>query len=110
MAAVKVPVGGASGFVGRPRCATLAETGHDVAAATRHPGCYNGAISELLFSLLVKRAPGQARLDLGKRWQSRFLSGLAAECAIVQASGGLALCERRVAIRCTSPPRSVCGP
>jgi hypothetical protein len=40
---VKVLVGGASGFVGRRLCATLAETGHDVAAMTRHPGSYDGA-------------------------------------------------------------------
>jgi uncharacterized protein YbjT (DUF2867 family) len=43
VAAVKVLVGGASGFVGRRLCATLAETGHDVVAMTRHPGSYEGA-------------------------------------------------------------------
>ncbi len=43
MAAVKVLVGGASGFVGSRLCAALAGTGHDVVAMTRHPGSYDGA-------------------------------------------------------------------
>jgi uncharacterized protein YbjT (DUF2867 family) len=42
MAAVKVLVAGASGFVGSRLCAKLAETGHDVVAMTRHPGSYGG--------------------------------------------------------------------
>jgi uncharacterized protein YbjT (DUF2867 family) len=40
MVAVKVLVAGASGFVGRRLCLTLAEAGHDVVAMTRHPGGY----------------------------------------------------------------------
>ena len=43
MVAVKVLVAGASGFVGRRLCPALAETGHDVAAMTRHPAAYAGA-------------------------------------------------------------------
>jgi uncharacterized protein YbjT (DUF2867 family) len=36
-------VAGASGFVGRKLCPTLAETGYDVRAMTRHPDDYAGA-------------------------------------------------------------------
>ena len=43
MAAVKVLVAGASGFVGRRLCAALAEAGHDVVAMTRNPAGYTGA-------------------------------------------------------------------
>jgi uncharacterized protein YbjT (DUF2867 family) len=37
VAAVKVFVAGASGFVGRRLCPALAGAGHDVAAMTRNP-------------------------------------------------------------------------
>jgi uncharacterized protein YbjT (DUF2867 family) len=43
VAAVKVLVAGASGFVGRRLCAALAEAGHDVVAMTRNPAGYTGA-------------------------------------------------------------------
>ena len=43
MAAVKVLVAGASGFVGRRLCPALAEAGHDVVAMTRNPAGYAGA-------------------------------------------------------------------
>ena len=43
MAAVKVLVAGASGFVGRRLCPALAGTGHDVVAMTRNPAGYAGA-------------------------------------------------------------------
>ena len=43
MAAVKALAGGASGFVDSRPCPALAETGHDAAATTRHPGYYNAA-------------------------------------------------------------------
>ena len=43
MAAVKVLVAGASGFVGRRLCPALAGAGHDVVAMTRNPGGYTGA-------------------------------------------------------------------
>ena len=42
MAAVKVLVAGASGFVGRRLCPALAAAGHDVAAMTRNPAGYTG--------------------------------------------------------------------
>ena len=42
MAAVKVLVAGASGFVGRRLCPALAGTGHDVVAMTRNPASYAG--------------------------------------------------------------------
>ena len=42
MAAVKVLVAGASGFVGRRLCPALAGAGHDVAAMTRNPAGYAG--------------------------------------------------------------------
>jgi uncharacterized protein YbjT (DUF2867 family) len=43
VAAVKVLVAGASGFVGRRLCPALAGTGHDVVAMTRNPAGYAGA-------------------------------------------------------------------
>ncbi len=43
MAAVKVLVAGASGFVGRRLCPALAGAGHHVAAMTRNPYGYTGA-------------------------------------------------------------------
>jgi uncharacterized protein YbjT (DUF2867 family) len=43
VAAVKVLVAGASGFVGRRLCPALAEAGHDVVAMTRSPAGYAGA-------------------------------------------------------------------
>jgi uncharacterized protein YbjT (DUF2867 family) len=43
VAAVKVLVAGASGFVGRRLCPALAEAGHDVVAMTRNPAGYTGA-------------------------------------------------------------------
>ena len=43
MAAVKVLVAGASGFVGTRLCPALAGAGHDVAAMTRNPAGYHGA-------------------------------------------------------------------
>lgn len=43
MAAVKVLVAGASGFVGRRLCPALAAAGHDVVAMTRRPASYPGA-------------------------------------------------------------------
>jgi uncharacterized protein YbjT (DUF2867 family) len=43
VAAVKVLVAGASGFVGRRLCPALAGAGHHVAAMTRHPAGYTGA-------------------------------------------------------------------
>ena len=42
VAAVKVLVAGASGFVGRRLCPALAETGHEVIAMTRNPAGYAG--------------------------------------------------------------------
>ena len=42
MAAVKVLVAGASGFVGRRLCPALAAAGHDVVAMTRDPAGYTG--------------------------------------------------------------------
>jgi uncharacterized protein YbjT (DUF2867 family) len=43
VAAVKVLVAGASGFVGRRLCPALAGAGHDVVAMTRNPAGYTGA-------------------------------------------------------------------
>ncbi len=43
VAAVKVLVAGASGFVGRRLCPALAKAGHDVVAMTRNPAGYAGA-------------------------------------------------------------------
>ena len=43
MAAVKVLVAGASGFVGTRLCPALAGAGHDVVAMTRNPAGYHGA-------------------------------------------------------------------
>ena len=43
MAAVKVLVAGASGFVGRRLCPALAAAGHHVVAMTRNPAGYTGA-------------------------------------------------------------------
>ena len=43
MAAVKVLVAGASGFVGRRLCPALAGAGHHVVAMSRRPGSYTGA-------------------------------------------------------------------
>ena len=43
MAAVNALAGGALGFVDTRPCPVLAETCHDVAATTCHPGCYHGA-------------------------------------------------------------------
>ncbi len=43
MAAVKVLVAGASGFVGRRLCPALAAAGHHVVAMTRNPADYTGA-------------------------------------------------------------------
>jgi uncharacterized protein YbjT (DUF2867 family) len=43
VAAVRVLVAGASGFVGRRLCPALAEAGHEVTAMTRNPGSYTGA-------------------------------------------------------------------
>ena len=43
MAAVKVIVAGASGFVGRRLCPALADAGHEVIAMTRNPAGYDGA-------------------------------------------------------------------
>jgi uncharacterized protein YbjT (DUF2867 family) len=43
VAAVKVLVAGASGFVGTRLCPALARAGHDVAAMTRNPAGYHGA-------------------------------------------------------------------
>jgi uncharacterized protein YbjT (DUF2867 family) len=42
VAAVKVLVAGASGFVGRRLCPALAGAGHDVVAMTRNPAGYAG--------------------------------------------------------------------
>ncbi len=42
MAAVKLLVAGASGFVGRRLCPALTETGHEVIAMTRNPAGYAG--------------------------------------------------------------------
>jgi uncharacterized protein YbjT (DUF2867 family) len=43
MAAVKVLVAGASGFVGQRLCPALAAAGHDVVAMTRNPASYAGS-------------------------------------------------------------------
>jgi uncharacterized protein YbjT (DUF2867 family) len=43
VAAVKVLVAGASGFIGRRLCPALDEAGYDVAAMTRNPAAYAGA-------------------------------------------------------------------
>jgi uncharacterized protein YbjT (DUF2867 family) len=43
MAAVKVLVAGATGFVGRRLCPALTAAGHDVVAMTRNPAGYGGA-------------------------------------------------------------------
>ena len=43
MAAVNALAGGAPGFVDTRTA--LAETGHELAATTHHPGCYHGASS-----------------------------------------------------------------
>jgi len=43
VAAVKVLVAGASGFVGRRLCPALAAAGHHVVAMTRNPAAYTGA-------------------------------------------------------------------
>jgi uncharacterized protein YbjT (DUF2867 family) len=43
MAAVKVLVAGATGFVGRLLCPALTAAGHDVVAMTRNPAGYRGA-------------------------------------------------------------------
>jgi len=43
MAAVKLLVAGASGFVGRRLCPALAEAGYEVIAMTRNPAGYAGA-------------------------------------------------------------------
>lgn len=43
MAAVSALAGGASGFADSRLCPVLAETDRELAAATRHPGCYQGA-------------------------------------------------------------------
>jgi uncharacterized protein YbjT (DUF2867 family) len=43
VAALKVLVAGASGFIGRRLCAALAVAGHDVVAMTRDPAGYGGA-------------------------------------------------------------------
>ena len=46
MAAVKLLVAGASGFVGRRLCPGLAETGHEVIAMTRNPVGYDCSVIE----------------------------------------------------------------
>jgi len=43
VAAVNALAGGASGFADSRPCPVLAGTCHELAATTRHPGCYHGA-------------------------------------------------------------------
>jgi hypothetical protein len=110
---VKVLAGGGSGLAGSRLCPALAETGHDVVTMTRHPGSYDGAGTPIrgdvhdpatLKALLIKRV-----WIWGSGGSHGFLSGLAAECNRAGPAAGRR-CANARGIRCTSPPRSGCGP
>ena len=62
VAAVNALAGGTLGFVDTRPCPVPAETCHDVAATTRHPGCYHGASRPSTVTCAAARPPS-ARLS-----------------------------------------------